>query len=136
MNTATKICFLIIGIIAGKGINSIPQSNIEPHKASPIDYESIYQGDILLTAEQKAIIRQSKDAGNSPSSLQSRTGTLALFKRWPKMLGKVWVPYLFDPLASVSEFLVIFTCTNCSFSMLPSNSVTRTDFSHGRFKRN
>jgi len=57
-------------------------------------YGKLYQGDIVLTDEQKEFL----NGGTNVDEFASRTGRIALYYRWPKDgRGKVIVPYVINP---------------------------------------
>lgn len=65
---------------------------------SVLEAGDAYQGDIVLTAEQKTIV--------FPDTSVLNTGLLSAVTRWPKdSKGKVVVPYRFQPAAKHSEYL-------------------------------
>ncbi|XP_070490773.1 hatching enzyme 1.2-like [Chironomus tepperi] len=95
--------------------------------ANPIELEQEYgdkfQGDIVLTPEQQTETEHTGRAG--------RTGTVNTKVRWPKINGRVTVPYVIDADYSSSERNLILTAMNeistkTCVSFIPRS--TQTDY--------
>lgn len=77
-------------------IDSLPVSELNPERRSPLELGEKYQGDIILTPEQERIINGTRN---------SKTGMLNLRYRWPKnSAGFVEVPISYHEPSGYSEF--------------------------------
>lgn len=66
---------------------------VEDQSSDEALYGKLYQGDIVLTDEQKKLFNTS-----NVDELVARTGRIHLYYRWPKdWRGKVIVPYVINP---------------------------------------
>lgn len=66
---------------------------VEDQPSDEVLYGKLYQGDIVLTDEQKEFLNST-----NVDEFASRTGRIHLYYRWPKDgRGKVIVPYVINP---------------------------------------